>query len=227
MLVVLALALGAMLAPISSAGAAPPEPRWTWPLDPPHRLVRAFEAPAHAYGPGHRGVDLSGGGTRVLAVEGGVVRFAGQVAGRGVVSVTHADGLISTYEPVTASVAIGDAVGAGHVLGELSATGSHCTGGAPCLHLGARRGETYLDPMLLLGMRGPSVLLPLAGGAGTGGGRTAGDRLPAGGERGGVAPGGEIAPVAQDEPAAVVRAAVRASETAARGATGTAPSTAP
>lgn len=171
-LVVLVVALGSVLG-AGGVEAAPPAPRWSWPVDPPYRVVRPFEAPAHAYGPGHRGVDLAGGGTRVLAVEGGVVRFAGPVAGRGVVSVLHADGLISTYEPVTATVTAGDVVSTGTVLGELVGAGSHCAEAA-CLHLGARRGDDYLDPMLLLGMRGPSVLLPLggagAGAAGAGGG---------------------------------------------------------
>ena len=49
---------------------------------------------------------------------------------------------------------------------------SHCPEVA-CLHLGARRGENYLDPMLLLGVRRPSVLLPWAGGPMGGDGVTA------------------------------------------------------
>ena len=38
-----------------------------------------------------------------------------------------------------------------------------------CLHLGARAGDRYLAPLLLLDARGPSVLLPW-GGAGAGAG---------------------------------------------------------
>jgi murein DD-endopeptidase MepM/ murein hydrolase activator NlpD len=137
------------------------EPRWQWPLAPPHDVVHPFEAPPHRYGPGHRGVDLVGTGTTVTAVEGGTVRFAGPVAGRGVVSIEHADGLVSTYEPVTAQVTGGDRVVTGQVIGELEAEGpSHC-GDRICLHLGARRGLDYQDPEPLLRGAEPSVLLPL------------------------------------------------------------------
>ena len=66
----------------------------------------------------------------------------------------------------------------------------HCTG-QDCLHLGARQAGAYLDPLPLLGARGPSVLLPWSGpgGQGLGGGASttqrAGPGLPA---AGGVAP---------------------------------------
>lgn len=149
--------------------------RWEWPLASPHRIVAPFVAPEHRYGPGHRGVDIVGSGTEVLAVEDGTVRFAGSVAGRGTVSILHADGLLSTYEPVTASVSAGDRVRAGQPIGELEGDGgagpgegagaSHCT--QACLHLGARRGGAdYADPEPLLRGAEPSVLLPLEG-AGT------------------------------------------------------------
>lgn len=140
--------------------------RWQWPTPAPHQVVHAFDAPDHPFGPGHRGIDIAAtAGGQVRAVEGGTVRFAGVVAGRGVVSVLHPDGLISTYEPVVAEVSEGQAIRAGEVLGALEtvdATASHCTG-QDCLHLGARQGGEYLDPLPLLGVRGPSVLLPWSG----------------------------------------------------------------
>lgn len=99
-------------------------------------------------------------GSEVLAVEAGTVTHAGQVAGRGTVTVEHHDGLRSTYEPVQAAVATGDRVEVGTVLGTLApGTTGHC-GAAPCLHLGARRADTYLDPVPLL-MGGRVRLLPL------------------------------------------------------------------
>lgn len=126
--------------------------RWQWPTPPPHQVVHAFDAPDHPFGPGHRGIDIAAtAGGQVDAVEGGTVRFAGVVAGRGVVSVLHPDGLISTYEPVVAEVREGQEVGDGETLGVLetvAATTAHCTG-QHCLHLGARRGGEYLDPLLL------------------------------------------------------------------------------
>ncbi|WP_114855244.1 murein hydrolase activator EnvC [Brachybacterium sp. YJGR34] len=158
LLAVLCLALTWALADTARAEGE----RWRWPVSPPEVLV-PFDPPEHDYGPGHRGIDLAvtGEGSAVRAVASGTVRFVGAVAGRSVVSVLHADGLISTYEPVAGVVEEGRRVEAGAVLGTISAPGPrpHCPG-AECLHLGARRGGTYLDPLLLLGGRGPSVLLP-------------------------------------------------------------------
>jgi murein DD-endopeptidase MepM/ murein hydrolase activator NlpD len=97
----------------------------------------------------------------VRAAGDGVVVFAGMVAGRPVVSVDHADGLRTTYEPVAPVVAAGQAVRRGDLLGMLSAGHAGCAAAA-CLHWGLRRGETYLDPLSLL--RPPRVrLLPLGG----------------------------------------------------------------
>jgi murein DD-endopeptidase MepM/ murein hydrolase activator NlpD len=117
--------------------------------------------PATAYGTGHRGVDLAGAeGAAVLAVEGGTVTHVGRIAGRGTVTVLHGSGIRSTYEPVTTSVRTGAKVAGGAALGRLEVTGSHCL--PTCLHLGAVRGRTYLDPLTFL-LGGRRVrLLPLA-----------------------------------------------------------------
>jgi murein DD-endopeptidase MepM/ murein hydrolase activator NlpD len=134
--------------------------RWGWPLEPRPAVVRRFEPPATTWGRGHRGVDLAGAkGQQVLAVEPGTVSHVGVVAGRPTVSVVHGGGLRSTYEPVAASVAVGDSVAAGGTLGTLESVGSHCPTRA-CLHLGALRGRSYLDPLSLLST--PRIrLLPL------------------------------------------------------------------
>nr|WP_300013268.1 M23 family metallopeptidase [Pseudonocardia sp.] len=119
-----------------------------------------FRAPAHAYGPGHRGVDLAGtAGQPVLAARAGTVVFAGAVAGRPVVSVQHDDGLRTTYEPVAPLVVAGTVVAAGAVLGVLETGHAGCRD--TCLHWGARRDRAdYLDPLVLL--RPPRVrLLPV------------------------------------------------------------------
>ncbi|HHU10016.1 MAG TPA: M23 family metallopeptidase [Intrasporangiaceae bacterium] len=130
---------------------------WAWPLAPLPQVVRPFEKPSSAYGPGHRGIDLAGSpGQPVLAVADGVVTHSGVIAGRGTVSVLHSSGIRSTYEPVDERIEEGSAVAAGATLGTLG-TGSHCAG---CLHLGARLGEDYLDPLLLL-TRVRIILLPL------------------------------------------------------------------
>ena len=166
LLAVVAVMAWLMALAASPVWAEPTSGRWQWPTEPPHPVFHPFEQPAHRYAAGHRGLDIAVSGTDVRAVEGGTVRFAGDVAGRGVVSVLHADGLLSTYEPVDAVVEAGARVEAGDLLGQVTTTAAgawHCPE-APCLHLGARRGEDYLDPLLLLGARGPSVLLPLGGG---------------------------------------------------------------
>jgi hypothetical protein len=126
---------------------------WSWPLEPAPRLVRGFEPPTSPWGPGHRGIDLAGQlGQAVLAVAPGTVVFAGQVAGRGVVVLrpTRRPDLRSTYEPVTPSVRVGETVQAATLIGSLTLVGSHCLPDA-CLHLGARRGDRYVDPLSLLG----------------------------------------------------------------------------
>ncbi|MFG3509900.1 M23 family metallopeptidase [Streptomyces sp. NPDC047821] len=143
-----------------------------WPVGPPRpAIVRGWEPPATAYGPGHRGVDLAAPpGTPVRAAAAGRASFAGPVAGRGVLSVTHpstgAPPLRTTYEPVRPLVRAGSEVTAGQVVGVVApGPRSHCTG--TCLHWGLRRGDAYLDPLSLLPppllRRPPSRLLPLDG----------------------------------------------------------------
>ncbi len=141
--------------PASSAD----DPVGVWPLRPEPEVVAHFDPPATPYGPGHRGVDLLGrAGQRVHAALAGTVTYAGPLAGRGVVVVSHGDSR-TTYEPVAAAVSVGDAVEQGSGIGTLQAFGSHCVPQV-CLHWGWLRGETYLDPLLLVGA-GPVRLLPL------------------------------------------------------------------
>jgi murein DD-endopeptidase MepM/ murein hydrolase activator NlpD len=117
--------------------------------------------PSSDYGQGHRGVDLGGlTGADVRAVDAGTVSHVGVIAGRGTVTVLHPSGVRSTYEPVSAGVTVGQVVARGERLGTLDDAGSHCAPRA-CLHLGAVRGRTYLDPMALLGSARRVRLLPL------------------------------------------------------------------
>lgn len=85
----------------------------------------------------------------MLAVDAGIVSHVGVVARRGTVTVLHRSGLRSTYEPVEAQVEPGDEVTRGQRLGTVS-TGGHCSP-MVCLHLGALRGQAYVDPLTLLG----------------------------------------------------------------------------
>jgi murein DD-endopeptidase MepM/ murein hydrolase activator NlpD len=162
-------AAGAVLAGLLLGGApalAAGEQRadWVWPLAGTPQVARGFEPPPQRWAAGHRGVDLLAlAGAVVRSAGAGSVTFAGSLAGRGVVVVAHADGTRTTYEPVVATVQRGDQVGVGQALGRLTVVGGHCLPLA-CLHWGRRRGEVYLDPMLLL-RPGPARLLPVWAGA--------------------------------------------------------------
>lgn len=132
----------------------------TWPIGPGHQVVRPFAPPETQWGAGHRGVDLLGAvGQPVRAARAGTVRFAGSLAGRGVVVLDHGT-TRTTYEPVAASVRVGETVTAGDRIGTLQAVPGHCWP-AVCLHWGLIRGDTYLDPLSLVGAT-PVRLLPLA-----------------------------------------------------------------
>ncbi|WP_433438993.1 peptidoglycan DD-metalloendopeptidase family protein [Nonomuraea sp. CA-141351] len=143
--------------PALPARASPPT--WRWPLDGHPRILRRFTPPPEPWLAGHRGLDLAApAATPVLAAGPGTVRFAGPVAGRGVITVEHEGGLRTTYLPVKASVRRGQPVTSGSRLGVLEASTGHCQ--ESCLHWGLlRRGTHYLDPLLLLG-HAPIRLLP-------------------------------------------------------------------
>jgi murein DD-endopeptidase MepM/ murein hydrolase activator NlpD len=139
---------------------AAPRETWGWPLDPAPSVVRHFEPPPEPWAAGHRGVDLLGTkGQPVLAAGDGVVSWSGVVAGRGVVTVRHASGWRTTYEPVGDRVPRGTQVRRGGQIGTLGSRSSHCPP-RTCLHWGALAGSRdYRDPLTLLGLVRP-VLLP-------------------------------------------------------------------
>ena len=146
---VVALALAGHLAAAGTARAAggadtPGGPSVVRPVDGP--AVGEFAPPATRYGAGHRGVDLaSAPGERVRAVLAGTVAFAGQVAGQRWVTLDHGGGLRTTYGVLDAlQVRAGQRVAAGDVLGVLAEGADH-------LDWGALQGDTYLDPLTLLG----------------------------------------------------------------------------
>lgn len=151
-----------------TAPSAPVAVRYVAPLAGRLRITRGFDPPLTPYGAGHRGVDLSvAPGAVVVAAASGVVAFAGRVAGRTVVSVRHADGIRTTYEPfATVNVKRGETVSGGARLGTLATGHPGCpaTEGAACLHWGALIGAGYIDPLTLLS-RDDIVLLPPSAGS--------------------------------------------------------------
>ncbi|QKJ21152.1 M23 family metallopeptidase [Microbacterium hominis] len=162
MCAVLAAALLVALS-ASAAGAVGREgrvavsPLWQWPLD-AFRLERPYVAPPDRYGAGHRGVDVRPvGSTRVTAPAAGVIAFAGPVADRSLVTIDHGGGLVTTLEPITPGLAVGELVAAGAPVGVVSA-GGHVEEGS--LHIGVRLHGEYINPLILLGAVPRAVLLP-------------------------------------------------------------------
>lgn len=160
----LVLAVCACVLPAPAARGATAQP-WSWPLDGSPTVVRGFELPPEPWLAGHRGVDLRGWpGEPVRSAGDGTVTFAGWVGGIPTVTVTHAAGLRTTYQPVLAEVTRGQAVARGAILGRVSAGGSHCPPLA-CLHWGLRRARAYLDPLSLVGAGLRVRLLPVWSGS--------------------------------------------------------------
>ncbi len=88
----------------------------------------------------------------MVAVGSGIVMFAGQVAGRGVMTMAHRDGLLSSLTGLeTITVAVGRSVEVGSPVGTA----------APGLHLGFRRDGVYIDPAVIYGVVAHAILVPI------------------------------------------------------------------
>src|SRR4051812_7308485 len=69
---------------------------WAWPMA-AHVLTAPYAAPATRYAAGHRGLDLAAApGAVVTAPDDAVVRFAGVVVDRPVLTLDHGDGVLSS-----------------------------------------------------------------------------------------------------------------------------------
>lgn len=148
--------VAATQAPLLANAATADRRRWATPVR-PGVVIRRFDPPDQPWLRGHRGIDLrTRPDAKVRAAGDGQVRFAGRVAGRPVVVIGHG-ALRTTYEPVAATVRVGQRLGRGQVIGTVATGTGHC-GRGHCLHLGLRRGHEYLDPRLLLG--GRAILRP-------------------------------------------------------------------
>lgn len=122
---------------------------------------RPFARPPAPWGAGHRGVDLGplSAGATIRAPADGEVSFAGVVVDRPVLSIRHAGGYLSSFEPVQTDLEVGDPVSTGDPVGTFGEGHRHCED--PCLHWGVRLHGEYINPLLLTGDLEPSVLLPL------------------------------------------------------------------
>ncbi len=162
----LVLCSAAVCAASVAVPATASEPPYTPPVD--AAVLDPFRPPETRYGPGNRGVDYAtAAGTPVRAVADGTVTFAGSVGGTRHVTVLHADGVRTTYSFLDdIDVAVGQRVHQGQRVG---------TTVGP-LHLGARRGDAYFDPLSLFDAGPPQVhLVPFDDppGSGAGGERSA------------------------------------------------------
>ena len=158
-LVILSALLSASVSPVPTVAhaAAGTTASWAWPVPVPHPIERPFIAPESAYGAGHRGIDISSTDEAVIrAPADGVVYFAGMVVDRPVLSIAHAGGLMSSYEPVKSDLPQGTIVRRGDDVGHLLP--GHCA--SVCLHFGVRLYGQYVSPLNYLGGIPHSVLLP-------------------------------------------------------------------
>lgn len=151
LLVVLLATLGAGpvgAAPGSLADRFLSPPVYDWPV--PGPPVVGFRAPSHDYGAGHRGVDLAvEAGQAVHPMAEGVVTWSGVVAGAPWTTVTHRDGIVTSYGPLqrASTRPMGTAVDHDDVIGRARGDAHEDTG---WLHVGARREGRYVDPALLV-----------------------------------------------------------------------------
>ena len=104
--------------------------------------VDPFRPPSSRYGAGNRGIDYATrAGEPVRAAAAGEVVFAGSVGNSLHVVVLHADGIRTSYSFLrSVRVARGQRVGAGGTVGTAASS----------VHFGARAGDAYLDPAVLL-----------------------------------------------------------------------------
>jgi murein DD-endopeptidase MepM/ murein hydrolase activator NlpD len=119
---------------------------WRWPVSGP--VVREFQRPPSEYSEGHRGIDIGAlKGREVRSPVDGTVWFSGVVAGRAVVSIDTASGVIVSMEPVEAGVVEGDVVASGEPIGVVSGTHD----GRNAVHIGVRVNGVYENPRNFLG----------------------------------------------------------------------------
>jgi murein DD-endopeptidase MepM/ murein hydrolase activator NlpD len=159
LLVMLMLAVAIVGVPPAAAQDDPP--LWLPPVE--GEVAEEFAAPPTPWAAGHRGVDLAASaGGEIRSPADGVVSFSGVVVDREVLSINHGAGYVSSFEPVTTELTVGDTVSQGQPIAHLDTyeDGSHhCD--SPCLHWGVRHHGDYINPLLLTGELEPSILLPL------------------------------------------------------------------
>lgn len=110
-------------------------------------LADTFRPPASDYGAGNRGIDYATSPSQAVhAAADGEVVFAGRIGADRHVVVLHGDGIRTSYSFLGATaVRRGQKVRQGEAVGAADASKP--------FHFGARAGEAYVDPLVLLGQR--------------------------------------------------------------------------
>lgn len=115
-----------------------------------HSIIHLFKRPLFRWSPGNRGLDLRAHQDEPLyAPADGIIRFAGRVANKNVVSVYHG-AFITTYEPAVTHLAKGAKLTRGDIFAMVSGQANHCE--STCLHWGVKTSDTqeYVDPLRLV-----------------------------------------------------------------------------
>ena len=127
-------------------------------------VIQDYRQSETPYSAGHRGVDyevaLAQG---VFAPADGSVHFVGKVVNRRLISLTHDEQLVSSFEPVCSTLTKGEVVIKGQLIGEICEGDrtyqAHCQDQA-CLHFSVRKNGEYLSPLWFTGELKSSRLLP-------------------------------------------------------------------
>ncbi|MCI1984157.1 MAG: M23 family metallopeptidase [Bifidobacteriaceae bacterium] len=118
------------------------------------RIVKEFSPPKEQWLAGHRGIDIKApAGAIIVAPAQGVVTFAGMVAGKNEVSIKTGqspslDSVVFSFEPATTTLRKGDSVAKGAKIATVTGHSDHCDGS--CVHWGARKNGSYVDPRTAL-----------------------------------------------------------------------------
>jgi hypothetical protein len=94
------------------------DPRGSWisPLESTPTLAHDYRAPLTQFGPGHRGIDYRAKGkTNLVAPANGVIAWANMVALQPTVSIQHANGYRTAYQPACTDLTVGTPVTQGQV----------------------------------------------------------------------------------------------------------------
>ena len=137
------------------------------PMSPPvvgSTVVQHYRQSDTPYTAGHRGVDylvvLAQG---VFAPADGNVHFVGEVVNRQLISLSHNEQLLSSFEPVCSTFTEGEFVQKGQLIGEVcegeETYQPHCQH-QTCLHFSIRKNGEYLSPLWFTKQLTSSRLLP-------------------------------------------------------------------